>query len=311
MHDFHDLPKIRDSLSYLYLEHCKIDQEAKAIAFHDKTGKVPVPIASLSLLMLGPGTSITHAAIVALADNGCMVIWCGEEGVRTYASSIGETHSSARIIRQAELCSDEAKRLQVVMRMYKKRFDEILPQDCTIQEIRGKEGLRIRNAYQDASKKYKVIWTGRNYDRSQWGNSDPVNRALSAANSCLYGICHASIVSLGYSPALGFIHTGKQLSFVYDIADLYKTEISIPVSFMAAAENEHGIEKTVRMRCRDIFKRNRILKRIVLDIEDCLNVEQAEVIPISTLDYNLDPCCPAPLWDPEEENKEVNGSIHS
>src|SRR3972149_2376321 len=137
MKDLHILPKVRDSLSYLYVEHCCIDQEAKAIAVHDVEGKTPVPCASLCLLMLGPGTSITHAAIRALAENGCLVLWTGEEGVRLYDQGLGETRSARNLLRQAQLWSKAATRLAVVMRMYRMRFQETLDPELGLQQIRG------------------------------------------------------------------------------------------------------------------------------------------------------------------------------
>src|SRR5579884_2719753 len=240
MKDLHLLPKVRDSWTYLYVEHSKIDQDAKAISVHDAQGKTMVPCASLTLLMLGPGTSITHAAIRALADNGCMVLWTGEEAVRTYAQGMGETRSARNLLWQAFLCTRPDRRLAVVRRLYEMRFDETLSPELTLEQIRGREGVRVRDAYARASRETGLEWHGRSYDRTSWRSADPVNRALSAANSCLYGVCHAAIVSAGYSPALGFIHTGKMLSFVYDVADLYKVETTIPVAFRAAMEGSDG-----------------------------------------------------------------------
>lgn len=291
--DLHILPKVRDSLSYLYVEHCKIDQEAKAIALHDVNGKTPVPSAALLLLMLGPGTSISHAAVRVLAESGCLVAWVGEEGVRFYAQGLGETRSAHGLLRQAYLCAHPARRLEVVMRMYRMRFQEALPADLSLQQIRGKEGIRVREAYARASRETGVPWSGRSYRRDGWQNADPVNRALSAANSCLYGICHAAIVAAGYSPGLGFIHTGKMLSFVYDIADLYKPEITIPAAFRAAAEGEAQIESRTRYACRDLFREQRLLARIVPDIQTALAVEEG-----SESAFDWDAAAPGGLWDP-------------
>lgn len=296
------LPKIRDSLSYLYVEHARIDQDAKAIAIHDATGKVPVPCASLSLLMLGPGTSVTHAAIRALADNGCLVIWSGEEAVRFYAQGMGETRSARNLLRQALLCSNPRLRLEVVRRLYQMRFAEPLAEGLTLRQIRGKEGIRVREAYARASRDSGIPWTGRSYRPQQWRVADPVNRALSTANSCLYGICHAAIVSAGYSPALGFIHTGKMLSFVYDIADLYKTELSIPVAFGVVAQGNHDLESRVRRACRDAYKVGRLLQRIVPDIEHALGTSSADAA------WDEDDASPGGLWDPEEG--EVAGGVN-
>jgi CRISPR-associated protein Cas1 len=296
--DLRTLPKVRDSLSYLYVEHCRIDQEAKAIALHDADGKTPVPCASLLLLMLGPGTSISHAAVRVLAESGCLICWVGEESVRFYAQGLGETRSARGLLRQAQLCSHPETRLEVVMRMYRMRFREPLSEGLTLEQIRGKEGIRVREAYARASRETGVPWSGRAYRRDGWQAADPVNRALSAANSCLYGVCHAAIVAAGYSPGLGFIYTGKMLSFVYDIADLYKPEITIPAAFQAAAEGAEGVESRARYACRDLFREQRLLARIVPDIQTALRVGDEDE---SAFDW--DAAAPGGLWDPTGEVK--------
>lgn len=270
--DLHLLPKLRDSLSYLYVEHAKIEQSNHAIDIYDKDGIVHVPITSLTTLMLGPGTSITHAAIRTLADNGCLVNWTGEDGVRFYAQGTGETRKAYHLLHQARLSCDPARRMEVVMRMYRQRFTEPLEPGLSLQVIRGMEGARVRKAYADASKYYGVRWVARNYDRSNWNDADPLNRALSSANACLNAVCHAAIVSGGYSTALGFVHTGKQLSFVYDIADLYKVELTVPVAFRTVAESTHDLEGRVRRNCRDAFKQARLLERILPDIDRLLDI---------------------------------------
>ena len=307
MRDLHLLPKVRDSWSYLYVEHCQIDQDAKAIAYRDANGLTPVPVATLALLMLGPGVTISHAAIRTLADNGCSVQWVGEQAVRFYAQGLGETRSARRLLRQAQLWADPAQHLAVVRRMYQLRFPEPLDPALTLQQIRGREGVRVREAYARASREFSVVWSGRAYQRGEWNYADPVNRALSAANSCLYGVCHAAILSAGYSTALGFVHTGKQLSFVYDIADLYKADLTIPAAFAAVADDGPGLESRVRHACRDRFHELRLLARIVDDIDEVLRVEPAlapassEGAPAEEDDdmYELDADAPSGLWDPE------------
>ena len=294
MRDLHELPKLRDSLSYLYLEHVRIQQKHKAVECIDKEGRTMIPAAALSVLMLGPGTVITHAAIKALADNGCLVVWCGEDGTRCYAQGSGETRKAYHLLKQAELVSDPQKRLQVVLRMYHHRFGGDLEPDLDLFQIRGKEGARVRSAYAEASRAYGVPWHGRHYDRSNWNSGDPVNRALSAANALLNGLCHAAIVSGGYSPALGFIHTGKQLSFVYDIADLYKAEVTIPLAFRIAAESEERIGPRVRKACRETFKEHRLLKRILPDIDYLLGI--SEEVLTAGQEADSDPARPEPLW---------------
>lgn len=307
MNDLHILPRVRDSWSFLYAEHCKVDQDDKAIALHDVNGSVPVPCASLTMLMLGPGSSITHAAIRALADNGCLIGWTGEEGVRFYAQGMGETRGSGRLLHQARLCCDSTMRLRVVKRMYQMRFDEALGPDLTLQQIRGKEGMRVRRAYGEASRAYGVEWEGRAYKQNDWRRADPINRALSAANSCLYGVCHAAIVALGYSPALGFIHTGKMLSFVYDIADLYKADVTVPAAFEATAASVSDLEGRVRRECRDAFRKHRLLEKIVQDIDHALMVEDG-MLELSPTDFDALMAAPSGLWDPDDDG--VSGGVN-
>jgi CRISPR-associated protein Cas1 len=181
--------------------------------------------------------------------------------------------------------------------MYRMRFQEKLPADLTVQQLRGMEGIRVREAYARASRESGVPWSGRSYDRKDWRSTDPVNRALSAANSCLYGVCHAAILSVGYSPALGFIHTGKQLSFVYDIADLYKVELTIPLAFRTAAENPQDLERHVRLQCRDVFRESRLIQRIIPDIRRALGDSDGDEQFVA----DEDPALPTELWTPEAE----------
>jgi CRISP-associated protein Cas1 len=302
LRDLHLLPKTRDSWSYLYLEHTRIEQEHMAIAAIDATGKTPIPTATLSLLMLGPGTSITHAAIHALTMCGCTVLWVGEQGVRCYAMGLGETRSASNLYRQARLWGNPDWRGRVVRAMYEMRFAEALDPSLTLQQIRGKEGVRVREAYASASHDYDIVWQGRSYARSDWNMSDPVNRALSAANSCLYGVCHAAILSAGYSPALGFIHTGKQLSFVYDVGDLYKVELTIPAAFAAVAESGPGLEGRVRRRLRDQFHEQRLLPRIIDDIARVLTIDGLEDMRdaggVDAEAFDEDLALPGGIWDP-------------
>ncbi len=271
MKNLHVLPRFSDRWSHLYLEYGRLDKDKKSLAFRNKQGVVPIPICQLGLVLLGPGTTVTHAAMKVLSQHNCLVCWTGEQGVRLYAHNTGGTHSAHRLLRQAQLYADEKQRMQVVRRMYQKRFPQILPSELDIQQVRGMEGARVRKAYQTIAKQYGVDWQGRQYNQDDWDWSDPLNRALSCANSCLYGICHAAILSAGYSPAIGFIHTGKMLSFVYDIADLYKTDLAVPTAFETVAEGAHEVERRVRYACRDTFYQAKFMDRILPDIAEVLD----------------------------------------
>lgn len=292
----HLLPRVADSASFLYLEHCRVEQHHTAIAVHDENGRAAVPCAGLLTVMLGPGTTITHAAVRNLSECGCTICWTGEHGVRHYAHGNAGARSGRNLVRQAQLVSHPRSRLVVVRRLYQARFDEPLDEGLELQQIRGLEGVRVREAYATASRASGIPWHGRSYRRDSWDESDEVNRAISYANSCLYGVCHAAIVTAGYSPALGFIHTGKALSFVYDIADLYKTETAISAAFEAVGGHDGSapLERWVRAALRHEFARTRLLARIVTEINEILAIPDEAGDP-----YAYDPAQPAALWDDE------------
>ncbi len=290
--DLQSLPKLRDSISYVYIEHAIIEQEDSSIVAIQKDGRIPIPVSAVTCLMLGPGTNITHAAIRAAAENGCLIVWCGENGMRFYASGMGETRSAVNLLRQAELCVNPETRLEVAKRMYIRRFGSITNSNYTLQQLRGMEGIRVREAYKLASKTTGIPWSARSYKKDDWNAQDPINSALSQANALLYSVCQAAIISLGYSPGLGFIHTGKQLSFVYDIADLYKAEIAIPAAFLSARYPGSDLAAAVRKNIRVYFQQAHLLKRIPEDIEwifDLPGSEHRESLPVGN------------LWDPEGE----------
>ena len=289
--DLHELPKLRDSISYLYVEHAVIEQEDSSIIMIREDGRIPVPIASTTCLMLGPGTSVTHAAVKAAAENGCMIAWCGEQGSRFYASGMGETRSAENLLLQARLCMDTQAHLAVVRRMFERRFPSLPTADMTLRQIRGLEGIRMKQTYKTESKRTGVKWYTRNYKQTSWEASDDINRALSGANAILYAVCHAAIVSLGFSPGLGFVHTGKLLSFVYDIADLYKAETSIPAAFEAVRDQKGDLDRLVRENTRKKIRNAGILKRTAEDIAWIFDV------PLTAENHNMDYA--GDLWDEE------------
>ncbi|MCL4844696.1 MAG: type I-E CRISPR-associated endonuclease Cas1 [Bryobacteraceae bacterium] len=296
--DLHILPRVEDGWSFLYVHHCRIEQDGKSISVWEESGRTPVPCASISLLMLGPGATITHAAVRALADSGCLIQWVGEEGVRVYGVGLGETRSSRNLLRQAAAWANPQSRLTVVRRMYALRFQEPVDESFSLQQLRGREGIRVRTTYAEASRQTGVEWKGRDYNRTDWKSADPINRALSCANSCLYGICHSAIVAAGYSPAIGFVHTGKALSFVYDVADLYKTTTTIPAAFAAAKAAPDNLESSVRHAMRDMFFDERLLEKILPDLATLFAGlgEGADSSLDSLLDS--DDALPSGLWDP-------------
>lgn len=297
--DLQLLPRFADGWTFLYVERAEVDREANAVVIENELGRVAVPSASLSVLLLGPGTRTTHAAVALLADSGCSVVWTGQGAVRCYASGLGETRRAANLMHHARTWADEAKRLEIVMRMYRMRFAEELEPGLSLEQIRGKEGVRVRETYARLGRETGIEWTGRSYKREAWTSADPVNRALSAANACLYGLCHAALVATGFSPSLGFVHTGKALSFVYDIADLYKCETTIPMAFRSVALGTDGLEGRVRRLCRKSFFEERLLERIVPDVQRMLGLKPEKARAAELYDEES----VARIWDP------VSGAI--
>jgi CRISPR-associated protein Cas1 len=300
------LPKVRDSISTLYLERGRLTQTKNGVVLENKLGRTAVPVANLCALLLGPGTSVTHRAVATATRSGCSLLWVGEGGVRFYARGQGETRKAYALQEQAALASDPEKRMAVVRRMYRQRFGETLPEGVTINEVRGREGARVRKAYREAAEQHGVRWEGRDYDRFSWDAASPANRALSAANACLNGVCHAAVVSAGYCPGLGFLHQGKQLSFVYDVADLYKTELTIPLAFATAAEEPEHLERVVRKRCRDGFRALGLLGRLIPDMRALLDLEANLPLP-DGFDPDDDPAGPTDWWNPPPESEVTLG----
>jgi CRISPR-associated protein Cas1 len=257
----------------LYVERCHLDRDENAVVLVNKERTVRVPAAMLAVILLGPGTRVTHAAVALLAESGTSVCWVGEHGVRMYANGLGTSRGSAILTRQAWLVTRVPERLRVARAMYQMRFPGDDVSGLTMRQLRGKEGQRVRALYREHSKRTGVQWRRREYRVGEaFAAGDDVNRLLSAANASLYGISHAAIVGIGASPALGFVHTGSALSFVYDIADLYKAEVTIPLAFDLAAGGKTD-ERDARLAVRDQIRDRRLLPRIVDDIRKLLTVD--------------------------------------
>ena len=256
----------------VFVYYGQIDVLDGAFVVIDKNGvRKHIPVGSVACIMLEPGTRISHAAVNLAATVGTLLVWVGESGVRLYASGQPGGARADRLLYQAKLALDDDLRLKVVRKMYELRFGEPAPARRSVEQLRGFEGARVRATYKLLAQQYKVDWRARNYDRHQWDAADIPNHCLSAATACLYGITEAAVLAAGYAPAIGFIHTGKPLSFVYDIADLYKFETVVPLAFRVAAQAPANPEREVRIACRDLFRSDKILDRIIPMIEEVLS----------------------------------------
>lgn len=272
--DLQALPQIKDRMTFLYLEHCTLGRQDGAITVTDERGIVQIPAAAISVLLLGPGTRVTHRAMELMGDAGVGAVWVGEHGVRYYAHGRALTARTKLLQKQAELVSNTRKHLAVVRKMYQLRFPGEDVSQLTMQQLRGREGSRVRSVYRKMAQETGVPWNGRLYRPEDFASGDLVNQALSAGHACLYGLAHAVIVALGCAPGLGFVHIGQEGSFVYDIADLYKAEVTIPIAFRTAAEAPEDLPAVVRRRVRDAMVAQHILERMVHDIRWLLLPEE-------------------------------------
>lgn len=289
---------IKDRSSIVFLQYGELDVLDGAFVVVDKTGvRTQIPVGGLACLMLEPGTRVSHAAVALASRVGCLLVWVGEGGVRLYASGQPGGARADRLLFQARLALDDDARLKVVREMYRRRFDEEAPSRRSIEQLRGIEGARVREMYKLLAQQSGVNWNQRNYDRKDWDNADVANRALSSATACLYGLSEASILAAGYAPAIGFLHRGKPQSFVYDIADIYKFETAAPAAFQTAGRILKGrgdgtpVERQVRMACRDLFRRSKLLDRIIPDIEEILKAGGLD--PPAEAPEAADPAIPA------------------
>jgi CRISPR-associated protein Cas1 len=268
---------LKDRASIVFVERGQLDVIDGAFVLVDANGvRTHIPVGGLACIMLEPGTRASHAAVALAARAGTLLIWVGEAGVRLYAAGQPGGARSDKLLWQCRMALDPDARLNIVRRMFQIRFGETAPSRRSVDQLRGIEGARVRTIYEGLARQFGVKWHRRDYDPSQWNVSDAPNRCLSAATACLYGITEAAVLAAGYAPAVGFLHTGKPLSFVYDVADLYKFETVVPEAFRIAGQHAKGKlagdpARETRIACRDAFRKSNILARLIPGIEDVLS----------------------------------------
>ncbi|MCX8683156.1 MULTISPECIES: type I-E CRISPR-associated endonuclease Cas1e [unclassified Gilliamella] len=271
---------LKNRTSMIFLQYGQIDVLDGAFVLIDKTGiRTHIPVGSIACIMLEPGTRVSHAAVRLAATVGTLLVWVGEAGVRMYSSGQPGGARSDKLLYQAKLALDDELRLKVVKKMFELRFGEPAPSRRSVEQLRGVEGARVRATYALLAKKYRVKWHGRKYDPKDWQKGDTVNQCISAATSCLYGITEAAVLAAGYAPAIGFVHSGKPLSFVYDIADIIKFDTVVPKAFEIAAQNRADPDREVRIACREIFRSQKTLATLIPLIEEVLSAGGIEPPP--------------------------------
>lgn len=267
------LPRIDSRIGFLYLHRCVVSRDGGALTARRETGTIHIPVSSVNVILLGPGTSVTHQAVALLAEAGTLAVWVGDGGGVWYAAGRPLASGTSLLRKQAEVVSDTGLRLAAAKRMYATRFgDESMDRESSIRDMQLHEGRLVKELYRSEAQRTGITWTGRVARR---GNHKPdaINSALSLAHSCLYSVCHSVILSLGLSPGLGVVHQGNHRSFTLDIADLYKHRVSIPVAFDAVALSD-GIPvpaSVIRENMRDKMFHTSFFQNVVSDIVSVLS----------------------------------------
>lgn len=262
------LSPARDRWTPLYLEHGRLEVDDASVKWIGAVGLVTrIPAATVSALILGPGTTITHAAVKACADCNCPLFWLGEEGMRFYAFGITPNHENSMARLHAECWANIRARSEIARRMFRFRFSDGDIAGQPIERLRGMEGKRVRAMYGELGARYGVSWKGRDYNPANWQLADPINRALSAANASLYALTAAVALSMGFIPQLGFVHQAGTLPFIYDAADLYKHETAWPAAFQAIANDPRDDGSLTRKLLKQHVEESRMLQRMPGDLK--------------------------------------------
>ncbi|MGC1329026.1 type I-E CRISPR-associated endonuclease Cas1e [Pseudomonas sp.] len=271
------LPQVKDKYPFLYLERGRLEIDDSSIKWIDSTNNVvPLPVATLNALLLGPGTTVTHDAVRTAAAANCAICWVGEDTLLFYAAGFLPTADTRNLKKQIVLSADPKRAIEVARRMFARRFPDADLQGKTLPELMGMEGNRVRALYQQKAEQYQVGWKGRSFTPGKFETSDLTNQILTATSAALYGILCSGVHSMGYSPHIGFIHSGSPLPFVYDLADLYKAELCIDLAFrltreLAGRYDKHKVAAAFRQRVIEMD----ILAKLGEDISAMLGGEHA------------------------------------
>lgn len=263
------LSPAKDRWTPLYLEHGRLEVDDSSVKWIGANGLVcRIPVATVSSLILGPGTAVTHAAIKTCADSNTPLFWMGEDGMRFYSYGIQPNHDNSMARLHAEVWADQRRREEIARRMFRFRFEDVEVDSATIQQLRGMEGRRVKVAYEKLGLEYGVTWKGRDYNTQKWDLADGINRALSATNASLYALTSAVCLGMGFIPQLGFVHDAGTLPFIYDVADLYKHETSWPAAFQAIRQDPRDRGDQARVFLKERIEQSRLLQRMPKDLKE-------------------------------------------
>lgn len=239
-------------------------------------GNYAIPYQTISMILLGPGTTITHDVLRIMARQGTLIAAVGEGGVKFYTAPPMGTGRSKIARAHATLWADEEMRVRIARRMYAFRFQSAFPHE-DISVLRGMEGSRMRETYKILADRYGIDWSGRRYDRQNPTAADLPNQAINHAATFVEAAADIAVAAVGALPPLGFIHEDSSNAFTLDIADLFRTEITIPLAFSVAAKNipEGVLERHIRYEAARWFKKHKVIPRMIEKIKELLYVDDS------------------------------------
>jgi len=243
-----------------------------------RAGDYAIPYQNVSLILLGPGSTVSHDALRILARHGTLLAAVGEGGTKFYtAPPMGQAHSEVARA-HARLWADEKLRLDTARRMYAFRFGKILPHR-DIAVLRGIEGARMKETYRIEADRHRLPWQGRRYDRSHPDGTDIPNQAINHVATFVECAADIAVAAVGALPPLGFIHEDSSNAFTLDIADLYRAEVTIPLAFrvarQAAEKSDLNLERMLRKEAAVEFRRGKLIAKMIDRIKELLSVNDS------------------------------------
>lgn len=235
-----------------------------------------IPHQAVSMILLGPGSSVTHDALRLLARHGTLLAAVGEDGVRSYTAPPLLPDRSDVARRQAELWGNPRRRISVARHMYALRLGEVLPHR-DLDTLRGIEGSRVKNFYKLMADKHGIQWKGRNYDRANPDATDLPNQAINHAATAVQAAAAIAVQSVAALPPLGFIHEDSGQSFVLDIADLFRDTVTLQIAFTAAkraAQVDDTVDRLVRREAAAVFRKQQVIGGMIDKIKQVLRMDE-------------------------------------
>ena len=245
-------------------------------------GEYGIPFQSLSMILLGPGSTVSHDALRLMARHGTALVAVGEDGVRCYTAPplMPDTSDIAR--RQMRAWGDPTgSRITIARRMYAIRLGELLPHQ-SLDALRGIEGARMKRTYQNLAQRFGVPWHGRRYDRSDPLTADIPNQAINHASVAVTSAAVIAVTALGAIPQLGFIHEHSGDAFALDVADLFRDSILLPAALKSAKavieDPTLDIERHTRRTTGEMLRTEDVIPKMIDRIKSLFE----DVTPMET-----------------------------